>query len=73
MELDEAPTDDTVTGLRGQLITLDEPPPIDAEIFDKYFALLDERDHARGQKTRPQKRPHSLEETKLDKEPDRRG
>lgn len=69
MELDDAVTDETVTGLRGKLITLDEPPPVDAEVFDKHFALLDERDHARSQKRKPDKqRPVSLEETRTDKE-----
>lgn len=57
--------------LRGRLVRLDEPPPADAKLFDKHFALLDERDHARSSKAvggkKPKVKPTAMEESKADK------
>ena len=67
MEIDR---EEAETSLRGKLVTLDEAAPVDPEVFDKYFALLDERDHARSQKPRPDKqKPMKMDESRPDKEP----
>jgi len=63
--------------LRGRLVSLDEPPPADAQIFDKHFALLDERDHARnpkaaGGKKPPKAKPTAMEEAEPEKSTRRR-
>ena len=64
--------------LRGRLVSLDEPPPPDAKLFDKHFALLDERDHARTRSAAEGKkakkgRPMAMEESKPDKPATRTG
>jgi hypothetical protein len=66
MDLDR---EEAETSLRGKLVTLDETAPVDPEVFDKHFALLDERDHARSPKPTPdKKRPMKMDESRPDKE-----
>ena len=62
--------DEEATPALSGLVSLDELPPVDAEMFDKHFALLDERDHGRGPKgsqRSDKKRPMALEEARPDK------
>ncbi len=57
--------------LRGRLVTLDEPPPADAKLFDRHFALLDERDHAPSSRVasgkKPKAKPTAMEESKAER------